>query len=141
MMSFGGSVGDLVAIAEFTVKVCKAYKGAPSDYQNIAKDVVPFQSLINRATVHSKSTTLGGDDQQQGQETLESCRILLEDLNLLVEKYKSLASTNKRLFFKRLKFIAEDTATLRARLTLNTTLLSSFIRRFDIYYPYLYYIY
>ena len=59
---------------------------------------------------------------------------LPECLNLLAEKYKTLASTNKKLSFKRLKLGMQDIATLRARLTSHTVLLTNFIQKFDTLY-------
>ena len=130
-MSFGYGVGDFIAISKLAATVYTAYKEAPNDYKNIAEEVKSLQGVINKAAKHFKSTTLSSDDRRDGQEALKSCQSVLEDLNSLIEKYRSLASTNKRLVFKRVKLGTEDIATLRARLTSNATLLSSFIRRLD----------
>ena len=131
-MSFGYGVGDFIAISALAAKVYTAYKDAPSDYKNIAEEVKSLQGIINKAAQHFTSTTLSNNDLRTGQEALKGCQSVLDDLNSLIEEYKSLASTHKRLIFKRVKLGTEDIATLRARLTSNATLLSSFIRRFDI---------
>ena len=130
-MSFGWGVGDIITISELAVKVYTAYKDAPDNYRNISEEVVGLRVLIDEAEQHFESTAISGDDRQNGEKTLKSCRSVLEDLNSLIEKYKSLASTNNSLAFKRVKLGSEDIATLRARLTSNATLLSNFIRRFD----------
>ena len=133
-MSLGYSVGDVIAISQLAIKVYTAYKDAPDIYGNISDEVAGLQVLIDKVEQQSKSTTISSNDRHNGQKVLKGCQSVLEDLNSLVEKYKSLASTNKRLVFKRVKLGMEDIATLRARLISNTTLLSSFIRRFDIFY-------
>ena len=138
-MSFGYGVGDFIAISTLAAKVYTAYKDAPTYYKNVAEEVKSLQIIINRAGQHFKSTTLSDNDKQEGQEILKGCQSVLEDLDSLMEKYKGLDSFNKGLVFKRIKLGGEDIATLRARLTTNATLLSSFIRRFDI--PTIYLVY
>ena len=131
-MSFGYSIGDFIAISALAAKVYKAYKDAPSDYQNIAEEVKSLEGIINKAAQHFRSTTLSNNDRQEGQEALKGCQSILRDLNShIIEKYKCIASTNGRVF-KRVKLGTEDIAALRVRLISNATLLSSFIRRFDI---------
>ena len=135
-MSFGYSVGDFIAISALAVKVYTAYKDAPDAYRHISEEVVALQILIDKAAQHFKSTTLGRKDLHDGQQVLKSCESVLVDLNSLIENYKSLSSTNRGPFFKRVKLGKEDIATLRARLTSNATLLSGFVRRFVIQLPY-----
>lgn len=131
--SFGWGSGDVFAIVQLAAMVYTGFKDAPSDYKNVAEEVKSLQGIINKASQHLKSTPLSDDDRQEGHEALKGCCSVLEDLNShIIEKYKSEASTNRMPVFKRVKLGMEDIVTLRARLTLNATLLSSFIRRFDI---------
>ena len=129
---FGWAVGDLVVISQLAVKVYSAYKDAPSNYKHISKEVKTLQITIDKAVQHFESTSLSDNDRQLGQEALEGCQSVLEDLNSLIEKYKSLASTNTRQVFKKVKLGGEDIATLRSRLISNTVSLNGFIQRFDI---------
>ena len=140
-MSLGYSVGDFIAISQLVIKVYTAYKDAPDIYGHIADEVVGLQVLIDKVEQHFKRAIISSNDRRNGQNVLKGCQRVLEDLNSLTEKYKSLASTNKRLVFKRVKLGIEDIATLRARLTSNATLLSSFIRRFDILLLFLFLVY
>ena len=128
---YGWSVGDIIAISRLAAKVYTAYKDAPDNYRHISEEVRSLQILINKAVRHVESTTLCDEDKQEGQEVLKGCQSVLENLNSLIEKYKSLASTNRGLVFKRVKLGTEDIATLRARLTSNIVLLSGFIQRSD----------
>ena len=135
-MSFGFGAGDIMAISKLASKVYTAYtayKDAPSDYKHVAEEVKSLQIIINTAAQHFESPALSDNNRQDGQEVLKGCQSILEDLNSLIDKYNSLApnSTNKSQAFQRVMLGMEDIATLRARLISNTTLLSSFIRRFD----------
>ena len=131
-MSFGYGGGDIIAISALAIKVYTAYKDAPDDYRYIAEEVIALQILIDKVSQHFKSTTIGSSDCDDGQKVLKGCQSVLEDLNSLIEKYKVLASTNKRQVFKRVKLGKEDIATLRQRLISNTGLLNGFVRRFVI---------
>ena len=133
-MSFGWGVGDIIVISKLAAKVYTAYKDAPKNYKDIAEEVKSLQTIINKAAQHFESTSLGGNDRQEGEEVLKGCQSVLWDLNSLIETYNSLAfANNTSHVFKRVKLGTEDIATLRARLTSNTVLLSSFVRRFDIF--------
>ena len=131
-MSFGFGVGDILSISKLAVTVYTAYKDAPNDYRHIAEEVDSLQIMINKAAQHFKSNTLSDNDRQEGQKVLKGCQSILEDLNSLIEEYKSLASANTSQIFKRVKLGTEDITSLRVRLISNTGLLSSFIRRSDI---------
>ena len=134
-MGFGWGIGDIMAISKLAAKVYTAYKDAPDDYKHVAEEVNSLQSMINKAAQHFQSTALSDNDRQESQNVLKGCRSILGDLNSLIEKYNSLAPANTSQAFQRVMLGTEDIATLRARLTSNATLLSSFIRRFDTRVP------
>ena len=129
-MSFGWGVGDILAISGLAIKVYTAYKDAPEEYRHISEEVVALQILIDQVAQHFKSATMSSSDRLDGQNTLKGCQSVLKDLNTLIEKYKSLASSNKGLVFKRIKLGNEDISAIRIRLISNTVLLSGFVRRF-----------
>ena len=94
-MSFGFSVGDIMAISGLALKVYTAYKDAPDDYRNIADEVDSLHIIIEEATQHfDESTTLSTKKQQRGKKVLEGCQNLLKDLDALIEKYNALAPSN-----------------------------------------------
>ena len=145
-MNFGFGAGDVISISKLAFKVYTAWKDAPEEYRNISDEVKSLHIVIESAEQHFESTTLSDDKRQKGQEVLRGCQNLLEDLDTLIGKYNDLASaststntsTSTAQVLQQVKLGAglvlgiEDIATLRARLTSNTTLLSSFIQRFDI---------
>lgn len=128
--SFGWSAGDILAISQLAAKVYIAYKDGPSNYKHITQEVKGLPALMEKTAQHLQSTTLNDNNRQEGLQVLKGCQSVLEELNSHIEH---LASTNKRLVFKRVKHGRDiDIALLRERLISNVTLLSSFIRRFDI---------
>lgn len=131
-MSFGFGVGDILAISGLAFKVYSAYKDAPDGYKHISEEVKSLQSIVDEAIRHLQNPALSDVKQQEGQEALQSCQSVLEDLNSLLEKYKSLASANKLQVFKRVKLGTEDIMTLRDRLMSSSLFLTNFIRRFAI---------
>lgn len=134
-LSFGY---DTIQLAE---KVCIAYKDAPSNYKHIAQEVKSLQAIIERTAQHLQSTSLSDNNRQDGEQILKGCKSVLEELNSHIEKNNRSASTNKKFVIKRVKHDKDiDIAMLRAKLTLNATLLSDFIRRFDISTITIYYI-
>ena len=134
-MSFGFGVGDIMAISTLAANVISAYKDAPNDYKHIAEEVKSLEIVINTAAQHFQhNTTPSNDKWRDCQEILKGCHSVLTDLNSLIEKYNSLAPANKNQAFQRVMLGTEDIATLRARLTSNTTLLSSFIQRFGVFF-------
>ena len=127
-MDFG--VGEILTISGLAIKVITAY--TPGDYKRISEDVKSLQTIVDGAVKYFENTALSASKRQEGQEALQGCQSVLEDLNSLIEKYKSLASPDKIQFFRRVKLGTENIVNLRARLTSNTVLLSNFIRRFVI---------
>ena len=138
MSMFGWNTGNVVAISQLAAKVYAAYKDAPDEYRHISERVISLQVIINTAVQHSESTTLNEHYLEEGQEVLQGCRGILEDLNSLteklawLEKYNSLASANTRLIRKRIMLGTEDITILRQRLISNTVLLQGFIQRYGV---------
>ena len=126
-MSYGWGVGDIIAISALAVKVYTAYQDAPDDYRHFSGEVRLLEVMINKAKKHF--TSLSDEKQMEGRLVLESCQTLLENLNSLVGKYKSLDATDNKLDWNRIKFFKEDIAPLRQRLISNTGFLSDFVRR------------
>ena len=131
-MSFGFGVGDILTISGLAVQVYSVYKDAPDDYKHISEEVRSLQTIVDGAVKHLKNGALSDSKRQEGQEALQGCQSILEDLNSLIEKYKSLESTDKKQVLKRIKLGTEDIMTLRQRLMSNTLLLTNFTRRFVI---------
>ena len=131
-MGFGWSVSDIIAISGLAIRVYLAYKDAPDGYSHISDEVGALQILINKVAQLSKRTAISSDDHDYGQRVLSCCKSILEGLDSLIEKYRSLVSTNRRLPFISVKLGPgkENIEALRIRLTSNAVLLKGFVRRF-----------
>ena len=125
-------MGDIMTISELAIKVYRAYRDAPGDYRNISNEVKSLHIIINETAKHFDSTTLSDSNRQEGQEILEGCRNVLEDLDALIVKYNSIASTSTGQVIQGIMLGTEDISALRIRLISNTGLLNRFIQRFDI---------
>ena len=125
---FGWGAGDIVTISKLAFQVYTAYKDAPDNYRQIFEEVNLLRITIDNAIQHFKSPTLSDRDKQAGQEVLKGCESVLEDLNSLITKYKSLSPV------RRIQLgTTEDITTLRQRLISNTKFLNAFIQRSDIH--------
>ena len=119
-MSLGTGV---ITLSKLAVKVSTAYKDAPDapdSYRHISKEVMSLQMIIDKVVQYFENTALSDYDRQLGQEVLESCQSILEDLDSLIEQ-----CTN----FNKVQLSAE----LKAKLLLNTILLNSFVQRLYSY--------
>ena len=130
----GWGVGNFIALSGLAARVYIAFKDAPDGYRNISQEVAVLQVLIDKVAQHFKSTPISSNDRHDGQNALKSCQSVLEDLHSLIEKYKRLAFTNKRLVLAAVKLGKKDSdiVTLRERLKSNTFLLNGFVRRFVV---------
>ena len=129
-MSSGPSVGDIIAISGLAFKVHAAYKSNGGDYSHISEEVEELQILIAKAAQHFKNTTISSDDHCYGRRIFKGCLGILEELNSLIEKFRSLASKNRKIIFTTVKLGKEDILSLREKLISNTILLKGFVRRF-----------
>ena len=118
---------DIITISGLAAKVYAAYNDTP-DYRHISEEVAALRVLIGKVAQHLKSTT-SSDDHPYGQKVLKGCQGVLVDLNCLFEKYKRLASINKRITLSIIKLGNEDIGTLYPQLLSNTGLLRGFVRR------------
>ena len=119
-------VHDIIAITGLAVRVSIAYKDV--DYRHISGEVAALKLLIDRVAPPFKSLDISHKDYYYGEKVLRDCQSVLEDLNSFVEKYKRLASINRRLTVKGVKLGKDDIASLQVRLISNTLLLNGFIR-------------
>ena len=127
-------VRDIIAISGLAVRVYTAYKETP-DYKHISEDIAALQLLIDTIAQHLKSTRIINYDHHDSQKILKGCQSVLEDLNSFIEKYKRLASINKRLVLNRVKLGKDDITILHGRLISNTGLLNGFVRRCVVHFP------
>ena len=134
-MNFGFGVGDILTVATLARDVYKAYKDAPSDFKNISDEIKSLHIILDsdnlKARLQDPNLNRNPEEPKKLQEILQGCTNVLEDLDKLLIKYKSLGSlqeSSKAL--DRVKWGQEAVAELRARLTSNTTLLNTFVTKY-----------
>lgn len=122
-------VSDFAAISGLAANVHAACKDAGDEYRYISEEVGALSLLIDKAAHHFKSSAASSHDVLK---ILKRCQSVLEDLNSLFEKNRSLDSTNERLVLTTFKVGKEGIVALRERLISNTGLLNVFVRRFVV---------
>ena len=119
-------VHDIIAITGLAIRVSIAYK---DDYRHISEEVAALKLLIEKVAPHFKGTTISQEDYHYGEKIVKDCQSVLEDLNSFIQKYKTLASINKRLVLNRVKLGKYDITVLYVQLISTTVLLNGFGRR------------
>ena len=112
------------------MKVHTDYKNILHDYRQISEEALALHVLSGKAAQHLKGTAISSDDQCYGRKVLRGCQDVLEELNSLVERYKSLVAINERL--AKVKLSKGGIIVLQERLISDTVLLNGFVRRFVI---------
>jgi hypothetical protein len=126
-MSFGYSVGDIVTIGTLAWKVYKSCKDAPESFANITSEVQSLIVILKEAEEIASDQRLPPTQRDDLKVVGDGCHRVLEDLQNLAEKYKSLGMQGKRTW-DRMRWGSEDIAELRARLISNTGMLTAWIR-------------
>jgi len=126
-MSFGYSVGDVIAIGQLAWKVYKSCKDAPESFANISMEVLSLHALLKEVE-EALSDNLSTSRKNSLATIVTDCQAVLGDLQALVDKYESLGSGSKRTW-DRMGWGLNDISELRARLTANIGMLTAFIRR------------
>ncbi|RSL54244.1 hypothetical protein CEP54_009975 [Fusarium duplospermum] len=114
-MSFGFGVGDFIAVLELVNKVRKDFQSAPSQFEDISNEVRSLSIVLSDVDVTVSELEL--DPYQQND--LQQYRDLHADKGRLGSRVKRA--------WKRLNWEPDDIRELRERITLNTTLLNTFL--------------
>ena len=132
MSLYGSGMVDVIAVSKLAIKVYTAYQNAPGEYKNISEEVMSLRIVVDRAIHYFEGDTLSDNERHEGQKVLQGFQSVLEDLDSLIKKNKSIASAKRKRwqFFKRVKFSNSNITALRRRLTSNGILFNSFIQRF-----------
>jgi hypothetical protein len=137
-MSFGYSVGDVIAIGAYAWNLYRSCKEAPESFNNIASEVLSLHAIIKEAEETVFKVPLSPVRQERLKAIGDGCTDVLKDLQALVDKYKSLGTTRKKTW-DRLRWRADEVTELRARLTANAVLFTAYIRCVDILKCYSYF--
>jgi hypothetical protein len=126
-MSFGYSVGDVIALGTLAWGIYKSCKEAPESFQDISSEVLSLYGVLKEAEETVFAQQLSPAKQERLKAVGDGCYRVLTDLDNLCKKYQSLGTQSKRTW-DRMRWGSEDIAELRARLVSNTGLLTAWIR-------------
>jgi hypothetical protein len=126
-MSFGYSVGDIVAIGTLAWGVFKSCKEAPESFGNISSEVLSLHAVLKEAEETIFVRPLSANRQEGLKAVGDGCHGVLKDLDKLVKNYESLGTQTKRTW-DRMRWNTGNVSELRARLISNTLLLNTWIR-------------
>lgn len=134
-MSLGFSLGDLRTTGERSWNVYKACRGAPSEFQEIAAEVLSLHAvlkLLQDASEDSNSLVSRAPDSKKLEvsKILRTCRKILDAIDSLVTKYHSLGIGKERKW-DILRLGKEGLDPLRSKLMLSVSKLELFLNSLE----------
>lgn len=120
-------MGDIAALGKLAWSIYKACKDAPDSFKNITQEVVSLHVVLKELEETYSDATLSAPHQSHLEIVGDGCRAVLNDLQCILDKYKSLGTKTKRTW-DRLGWGSKDIAELRSRLISNTVLLTTFVK-------------
>ncbi|KAN0101440.1 hypothetical protein V8E51_011950 [Hyaloscypha variabilis] len=130
-MSFGYSVGDFVAIGQLAWTVYKSCKGAPGEFQELARELSSLHTILHELEDDAKTPTSllnrrGAERKPELEVLLANLSTTLNQVDDIVKRYHSLGRDQKKTW-DRVKFATKDLADLRSKLQLHITGINLFI--------------
>ncbi|OCL10390.1 hypothetical protein AOQ84DRAFT_278275, partial [Glonium stellatum] len=129
-MSFGFSIGDIIAVTQLTTRTYNNWKNACGEYANITDDLAVLKTLLKWVETEAlrPNSFLAHNPEDFGDwETLsKSCRSLAHELQEILDKYKSLG-TNRRRNWDRIRLGNHDLDGLSKRLVERMASLSAYV--------------
>ncbi|CAG1985923.1 unnamed protein product [Fusarium graminearum] len=127
-MSFGYSVGDVLAIIALANKIRKDFVGAPEQFKSINQDVRSLSIVIQDAYANLDHMSEG--HAANFSEIIDTCQTLLHKLESMMSKWSVISDTSKskttRRLWKRLRWEPDEISDLRTQITSKITLLNAF---------------
>ncbi|MCJ1391369.1 hypothetical protein MMC18_004233 [Xylographa bjoerkii] len=123
-MSFGFGVSDFVAVPTLAWQLYKACKDSSDDFKDVADAVASMHIVLKESAEYVSAPSLDQVQQERLTTVGEGCRSVLQDLEALLEKYKSLGTQSQRTW-DRMRWGLEDITKLRERLQSSTATLTA----------------
>lgn len=124
-MSFGFGIGDFITISTLAWRTYKSCKDSSDNFNSISSEVASLHIVLKEVEESLSGQTLSGSQETQLRTLGNGCNDVLNDLNMLVEKYNSFG-TNSQRTWDRVKWGREDIQSIRERLISNITMLNTF---------------
>ena len=129
-MSFGFSVGDVIALTKMTARTYHGWKNACSHYSDITAELRVLDGILKRV---EEEVTSENALFMRNQEDIKQWRVIsaeiecvVQDLNDILGKYTSLGSDQKRNW-DRIRFGFREHEEVRQRLQHKTSALTAFL--------------
>lgn len=116
MIPPGYGFSDVVLITTIANRIYHAYKDSPGEFKALSGEVETLKSTLEVFARRFCDVEHNGSVKCQPVELVLESKELLEKLDALLEKYKGLATDNRKLSFDKLLFGSEDTKKLRERM-------------------------
>jgi hypothetical protein len=125
-MSFGWSASDFVTLTKLAWKTYKSCKDAPDSFSGVSQEALSLHAVLKETEEVLAESQLSVSEGKRLKVITDGCTNVLKELDSLVTKYESLATSSKRAW-DRMRYAIEDITELRSRLMSNTILLTAFL--------------
>lgn len=131
-MSFGFSIGDIIACSQLAAQTYSALKTAPKEFEGLRLEVRSLNATLKAlgdeersptSLIHAASPSRRDDLRM----LMENATNSMDDLQKLVLKYSSLGSTEKRRFTEWVRFASKDKQGARDKLAIHTASINMFL--------------
>ncbi|KFY72189.1 hypothetical protein V499_07656 [Pseudogymnoascus sp. VKM F-103] len=136
-MSFGFSVGDIIAAVELANRIRKEFVNAPSQFKAISDEARSLSIVLQDVEDRLSGPDLDEKQAKELREITNSCCDVLSELKRTLDKYSELksgyagAGSRAKRIWNRLKWEPDDIKELRSRIIVNVTLWNAFQGKFD----------
>ncbi|KAL8968214.1 MAG: hypothetical protein Q9183_002570 [Haloplaca sp. 2 TL-2023] len=124
-MSFGVSVGDFVTLGQLSWKIYKRCKESAGVYAELTGEVNSLRSVLQETEELLSAQNLTSQQKRRLLPVRQGCESVLKDLDAVLAKYESLATSTRR-GYDRMGIALQDVTSIRQRLTSNVVLLDAF---------------
>ncbi|KFY24439.1 hypothetical protein V493_05229 [Pseudogymnoascus sp. VKM F-4281 (FW-2241)] len=131
-MSFGFSVGDIIAVADLANKIRQRFVDSPEQFKAIAIEVRGLSIVLQDADIILPEKELTSQQKAELDGIMQGCHDLLIELKLTLDKYQELdlakgSNGRSRKVWKRLTWDQKDIDGFRGRISSNILLLNTFL--------------
>jgi hypothetical protein len=126
-MSFGVGVGDVVTFGRHSWKAYQLWKNAPKSFKDISIDVLALLTLLEEVDKIFSGQSFPESRRDSLAKIRRGCDSILDKLQSIIDKHKSLGSDNKRTM-DRLTWPSKDIDKLWVRLHSYITMIGTFVK-------------
>jgi hypothetical protein len=131
-MSFGFSIGDIIACSQLAVKAYSTLKDAPTEFDGLRLELRSLNATLKALADEEKCPTslihIASPSRREDMRLLlQNCANSMDDLQNLVLKYSSLGSGDKKRLREWISFASKDKQGPRDKLAIHTASMNMFL--------------